>query len=415
MIYAGLLIGFLFSWPPSSRALTLEEALDLAEASLPALKAADGRVGSREALYKASLSPYFPTLDVATNQEKRKQNSLSFDRSIYDITMSYTLYDGGRRRADRNIARLSRDSEREERARTLLDLQFDVKSAFFSTIARRDILEHRKVQVEDSRKDYEVAQGRNELGVAKLSDVLQSSVRYEQSKFNLVKAEGELQKSISELNSLLGRSLETHYDLTGELQSRVTIPELQRLGAAVLERPEIKQSEYAVEVARNSKTRQLSEYLPTITADASYNKSEANRLIRTLEDKSIGITATWNIFELGKFYRTKAAGFDIRVTKDNLDETIRRLLLELRVAYEDFVTASRNILVAEEQLKQAEYNYAQTFGEYKIGKSDIIALVAAEIALSNAREQRTVSQLSLVLARTLIERATGVARIESLE
>jgi outer membrane protein TolC len=401
--------------PAAVRALTLEEAMDLAEGSLPALKAADGRVGSREALDKASLSPYFPTLDVATIQEKRKQNSLSFDRSTYDITMSYTLYDGGRRRADRNIARLSRDFEKEERARTLLDLQFDVKSAFFSTIARREILGHRKVQVEDSRKDYEVAQGRNELGVAKLSDVLQSSVRFEQSKFNLVQAEGELRKSLAELNSLLGRPLEMEYDLMGELESRVSMPGPEALGKAVLERPEIKQNEYAVEVARNNKTRQFSEYLPIITANASYNKSEANRLIIPLEDKSIGITATWNIFELGKFYRTKAAGFDVQVTKDNLDETIRRLLLELRVSYEDFVTASRNVLVAEEQLKQAEHNYAQTFGEYKIGKSDIIALVAAEIALSNAREQHTVSKLNVVLAKTLIERATGVERIESLQ
>ncbi len=415
MICAGCLIGFLCTWPGAVRALTLEEAMEQAEGSLPALKAADGRVGSREALYKASLSPYLPTLDVATIQEKRKQNSLSFDQSTYDITMAYTLYDGGRRRADRNIARLSRDSEKEERARTLLDLQFDVKSAFFSTIARRDILQHRKVQVEDSRKDYEVAQGRNELGVAKLSDVLQSSVRFEQSKFNLVQGEGELQKSLAELNSLLGRSLETEYDLAGDLESRVSMPDPDRLGRAVLERPEIRQSEYAVDVARNNKTRQLSEYLPIVTASASYNKLEANRLISSLEDKSIGITATWNIFELGKFYRTKAAGFDVQVTRENLEETIRQLILELRVAYEDFVTASRNVLVAEEQLKQAEHNYAQTFGEYKIGKSDIIALVASGIALSNAREQHTVTKLNLVLAKTLIERATGMERIELLE
>jgi outer membrane protein TolC len=71
--------------------------------------------------------------------------------------------------------------------------------------------------------------------------------------------------------------------------------------------------------------------------------------------------------------------------------------------------------VAEEQLKQAEHNYAQTFGEYKIGKSDIIALVASGIALSNAREQQTLSKLNLVLAKTLIERATGVEHIESLQ
>ncbi|MCU0573898.1 MAG: TolC family protein [Syntrophobacteraceae bacterium] len=407
--------GVLCAWAAVPRALTLEEAMDMAEGSLPGLKAADNRVGSTDSLYKASLSPYLPTLDAAASQEKRKQNSSSLDLSTYDVTLSYTLYDGGRRRADRNVARLNRDSEKEERARTLLDLQFDVKSAFFSTIARRDILQHRKLQVEDSRKDLEVARGRYELGVAKLSDVLQSSVRFEQSKFSLVEAEGELNKSMAQLNSLLGRSLESEYDLAGELESRVSMPDSERLGRAALQRPEIRQSEYAVEAARNLKTRQISEYLPVITAGASYNRSEATRFVSDLEDKAIGIRVTWNIFELGKLYRTRSAEFDLRVTRDNLEETIRRLLLELRLAYEDYVTASRNVDVAEEQLKQAEHNYAQTFGEYRIGKTDIIALVAAAIALSNAREQHTVSRLSVILARVLIERATGVERIESVE
>jgi outer membrane protein TolC len=404
-----------FSTPVTPGALTLDEAMTLAQDNLPALKAATNRVDSREALYKASLSPYLPTLDVATTQEKWKENGRSFDLSTYDVSLSYTLYDGGRRRADRNIARLNRDSEKEARAGTLLDLQFEVKSAFFITMARRDILKHRTVQVEDSRKDYEVAQGRHELGVAKLSDVLQSSVRYEQSKFNLVQAEGEVRKSLSELNSLLGRPLETDYDLTGSLEPLVAMPGLEILGKAALGRPEVKQAEYAVETARNNKTRQLSEYLPTLTANASYNKAEPSRLLSSVEDKTVGIAATWNIFELGKFYRTRAAGFDLKVTRDNLDETIRKLLLELRVAYEDFITASRNVLVAEEQLKQAEHNYAQIFGEYRIGKSDIIALVAGEIALANAREQHTTSRLNVILARTLLERATGVEHLETLK
>ncbi len=402
-------------WTVAPEALTLEDALAQAERHLPALKAADARVGSRDELYKASLSPYLPTLDAATTQEKIKQNSRSFDLSTYDATLSYTLYDGGRRRADRNIARLNRDSEREQRGITLLDLQFDVKSSFFSTIARRDVLGHRRAQVEDSRKGLEVAQGRYELGVAKLSDVLQSSVRYEQSKFSLGQAEGELQKSLAQVNSLLGRSLNEDFDLVGDLELLTAMPGMERLAQAVVDRPEIKQSENAVQVAKNLKTRQLNEYLPTVTANASYGRSEANRFISDLEDTSVGIRATWNIFELGKFYRTRSAGFDLQVTRENLDETVRQILLELRKAYEDYLTASRNVRVAEEQLRQAEHNYAQTFGEYRIGKTDIIALVAAEIALSNAREQHTVSKLNLILARTLIERATGVERIDLLQ
>jgi outer membrane protein TolC len=82
--------------------------------------------------------------------------------------------------------------------------------------------------------------------------------------------------------------------------------------------------------------------------------------------------------------------------------------------YEDIITASNKIKVAEQQLKQAEQNYSQAFGEYKVGKTDIVSLVQAESQLSNAREQLIGSKLDLILTKTLLERATGIERLESL-
>ncbi|MCC6345971.1 MAG: TolC family protein, partial [Nitrospirales bacterium] len=61
-----------------------------------------------------------------------------------------------------------------------------------------------------------------------------------------------------------------------------------------------------------------------------------------------------------------------------------------------------------EQLRQAEHNYDQAFGEYKVGKGDILSLVQAESLLSNAREQLISSRLSRILAKVLLERTAGI-------
>lgn len=407
----------LFSFPAHSpHALTLEEALSLSKETLPAYKASKAKALSSEALYKASLSPYLPSLDATATQERHYDSIEEFDRSLYDVTLSYTLFDGGLRRANRNIARLNLDIDREEIAKTLLQLQFDVKTAFYSTIARQRIVEERKIQLHDAKKDHEIAEGRYKFGVAKLSDVLQASVRLEQARFNLVQGEGELNKTLSDLNSLVGRPLDAPYDLQGSLDFELELPPFDVLSKAAMERPEVKQGESAVEISKSNKAIETSSFYPAISANASYNRIEGGLAgVSAADDKVVGITATWNIFELGKFYRRRSADFDISTSRENLSETVRRLLLELRRAYEDYLTASRNVAVAEEQLKQAEHNYSQAFGEYKVGKSDILSLVQAESFLANAREQLTTSKLNHTLSRVLLERATGVENIVTLQ
>ena len=398
-------------------ALTVDDSISLATDNLPSFKASKTKVKSTDALYKASLSPYLPSLDTTTVQERHQTAPEDFDLGTYDVTLSYILFDGGRRRANRNIAGLNLDIDKEEVSKNLLQLRFDVTAAFYTVMARNEIVEHRKTQQQDSQKDYEIAQGRYKNGVAKLSDVLQASVRLEQARFNLIQGEGDLKNGLSDFNSLVGRPLDTPYDLEGSLNLEPRMPELNKLTRSAAERPEIKQAENTVRISKNNKSLEMSAFFPTVTANASYNRSDGPFTsvgVGSPEDKSIGITATWNLFQLDKLYRTKSAGITVNVSEEQLDETVRQLLLALQKAYEDYLTASKNIAVAQEQLKQAEHNYAQAVGEYRVGKGDILALVQAESSLATAREQLTTSKLNLIVAKALVERTAGVERLESL-
>jgi len=413
--------------PQRCFSLTLEEAVSLAKENLPSLKGSKLKLDSTEALYDASLAPYLPSLDASTAQEKHDINSREFDLSTYDVTLSYVLFDGGKRKANRNIAKLNRDIDKEGLDTGYLDLRFNVQTAFFTSMARKEILEERKIQLQDAGKDYEVAHGRHALGAAKLSDVLQASVRLEQAKFNRVQAEGDWKKSVAELNSLLGKPLEAACDLQGSLDFQLNMPDVDRLSKAVLQRPEIKQAQNSVDVSKSNKALETAAFFPVITAKVSYSKSEgsffgglsssgssSSSLSSAGEDRSVGLQATWNIFELGKYYRRKSSDFQIHVSREKLNETVRQLLLDLRKAHEDYLTTSQNVAVALEQLKQAEYNYARAFGEYKVGKADILSLVQAESLLAGAREQRTTSRLNLILAKALLERATGLEKLDEL-
>lgn len=398
----------------TSYSLTLEEAVSLAKASLPSFKAAQERVKSSEALYNASLSPYLPSLDATYSDGRIFTSMEEFRIRSYDLTLRYTLFDWGNRRANRNIARLNLDITEEDLRKDLLDLEFAVKSAFYTVQALQEAVEQRKIQLRDAEKDHEVAQGRYTFGVAKLSDVLQASVRLEQARFNLIQTEGNLKKGLSDLNSLIGRPLDTNYDLQGISWTELTLPDLDKLTALALKRPEIKQAEDTVKIAENSRSAIRSSFLPAFSVDASYSNSDGDVIGSIFrEEKTAALRATWNIFELGKFYSYRSADFQKNTASENLNDIRRRVMLDVRKTYEDFMTSLNQMKVAGAQLQQAEHNYSQAFGEYKVGKADILSLIQAESLLADSREQMVLSKLKLMLSRALLERVAGIKTLES--
>jgi len=408
--------------PPSAKALSLEEALSLAKSNLPSYQAQAARVRSSEALYNATLGAYVPSVDASGAAIRRDIAGFDSSSNNVDVTASLRLFDY-KRGYTRDISRYNFNAEQEGLRRSLLDLEFSVKSSFYTTLAARGILAQRKIQLDNAQKNYEVAEGRRKFGVAKLSDVLQVSVRLEQARFNLVQAEGSLQKSLSELSSLIGRPVTDASELQGVLTFDVVLPEEKRLEEALLRRPEILQAELAVKRAESAEGISTGDFLPVVSGNLSYSRTDTSSPASTspsvygnpYEDRSASLLATWNLFELGKFYRRKAASIDTLTAAKTLKETERSLRLELRKSYEDFLTASRNVKVADEQLKQALQNYDQAFGEYKVGKGDILSVVIAETLLSQAREQDVQAKLSLYLAKALLERVSGVESLEALQ
>jgi outer membrane protein len=81
--------------------------------------------------------------------------------------------------------------------------------------------------------------------------------------------------------------------------------------------------------------------------------------------------------------------------------------LKISKAYEDLITELKRLEVAKEQLRFAEQNYEQAFGEYKVGKGDILSLIQSESLLADAKEKLTISKLNIWTAIINLERVSG--------
>ncbi len=397
-------------------ALTLEQALVLAKETVPRLQAVRKQVLSTKERKQAALSPYFPSLDLRAGAEHSDIFRDRYDQLSYDTSLSYTLFDGGKRRADYTIAGLDLDSRRAEYRKALLDLELAVKQAFYNALATEEILRHRKLQLKDAKKVLDVAQGRFAAGVVKRSDVLQASVRFQQSRFSMNRAAGNVRKYRARLNSLIGRSLNAPTRLEGVLHPPTPEVPLEQLYAIAFKRPLIRQAQDRIGISKSRKKLEVSRFWPTISARASYSQDEfhGTRSFDGGDQKKVGLEAEWNLFDLGKFYRTHAWDYDIGAAREELSEVKRGIKVAVHNAYEDYLTARKNVPVARQQLKEAQHNYRQALKEYQIGKGDILSLVESEKALALAREQLTLSRLSLILAWSQLERTVGVHSLAAL-
>lgn len=408
-----LLILLLTPWEHAAFCLTLDEAVLLAIKNLPAFQAEQSRVASQEESYRASLSPYVPTVNASSGRSHEFDSMGHYYSQRSDVTLSYTLYDWGRRKANRSIAGLNLDTQQETLRGTYLELAYEVKSAFYTVIAGDQIVKQRQLELENAMKDHEVAEGRYTEGVAKRSDVLQASVRLEQARFNLTKSEGDLLKALASFNSLTGRPLEQGNDLEGVLSNDVLLPPWEALVPFADKRPEVLRAENIRRIYENDNRLITSEFFPTITVGSSYNwDGLATPTKSVTETGTAGVSATWNVFELGKFHRRKATLWKVRAAQADVEEIKRRIHLDIRTSYEDVSTATKNIVVAANQVREAEHNYAQAYGEYRVGKGDILSLVSAEAALARAREQHINARLDLALSKALLEK---IAAVKSLD
>ncbi len=414
--YLSIILGVCLFSSSGTMALTLEEALKEALATHPQVKAAEQDLQARKALERSSLSPYAPTLDLTGSMSQVFRGGLEDRRDQSSLGAEYTLFDGGSRFSDRSAAKIQLAQAEEALRAARLNVIRDVSEAFFLVLARTRIVAERALQVEDARKDLEIAEGRYRLGVAMKSDVLQASVRYEESLFEKNSAEGDLSTARATLWSLVGRPLDAAEEAEGSLEYLGTLKEREGLLALTeKQRPEVRLAQLAVALAKSQEDKTLSPFWPRLKAEASYINNDGTGPYAQLDDeKRVGLTASWNLFRLDKYYDRKAASAQLRAAQDRLSEALREGRLECHSRYDRALTSRRNVDLARSVLVQAEHNYRQALGEYRVGKGDVLSLVRAESALGAARVrlQEALGQWNVSLVN--LQRAVGLERLDEL-
>jgi outer membrane protein TolC len=196
---------------PLSRSEALQAALDQG----PQYRAAQAGERSAEADLRAQRSDYLPTLSVGGLHQRYDTEFFPGASNISSVTfsLSFPLWDNGRREIEVSRARVNRDVARVIREDMERTVRRDVISAYDTYETSRAAVQLAGVAVTVARENYRMQEMRYRAGASTILDLLDAQVSVAEAEAGLVQARYVTRLSLAGLEAILGRRLFSDKDV----------------------------------------------------------------------------------------------------------------------------------------------------------------------------------------------------------
>jgi outer membrane protein len=168
----------------------------------------------------------------------------------------------------------------------------------------------------------------------------------------------------------------------------------------------VRQAEYSLETAKLEVQKQRGAYYPVVTADAGYVRQAT-----TFPRQSYGFGALRMSVPL---YQGGEIGARVKIAEEQekqatlaLEEARRGVREDVRLALFDLEASRTNLALAQEQLRAADAEYAQTSELYQNQELTSLDLQTSEAALTAARRGVATGELLVYAAEVQVWFAAG--------
>lgn len=416
--------------PPTTRVVTLEEALQTAREHQPqiaqarantaaAWAAADqARAGllpqlSATGAYQRTTANFVPRPGVVpkvTQGTNPPANFTTFDFYNFGLTANQLVYDFGQTSGQWRAAEATAGSQHETLRATLLSVLQGARTAFFTAAASRALVNVAEQTLTNQEKHLKQIEGFVDVGTRPEIDLAQGRTDVANARVSLINAQNQYAISKAQLNQAIGIEGTVDYDVREE-----TLPPVegedegsQRLFQQAIEvRPDLA-SLNTQHIAQELTIRSIEGgYGPSI--GVSTGATEAGGQIGNLGwNWNAGLTLTWPLYQGGL---TEAQVGQARANLISIDAQIRALRQSILVQIQQArltVVANREALKAsEDALVNARQQLRLAEGRYETGVGSVIELGDAQVAVTSAAAQRVQAELNLATARANLIQALG--------
>jgi outer membrane protein len=406
---------------PAGRVITLAEAEKSAREHQPQLEQAQANARAGAARADEARSALLPQLAASATAQKTHSNQrittgpgtsttvgsstlwsagVSADQTLFDLGALY------RWRASQSSASSLRSAADTSR----LDVVSEVRTAYFTARAQRDLARVAKETVTNNQAHLTQVQAFVDVGTQPAIALAQTKAALASAQLALIQADNAYANAKTQLAQAMGLDTWGDFEVADDTLPAVAGEDgpLEVLVTEAIEkRPEL--VTLAAQIRQTDETRAADRagWLPTVGARATYAQSGPH-LNDTAGSWSASVNLTWSFFD-GGF--TPATVRETSATIDSLRAQDRALRTSIRVALEQAFLGVRAARSSVQSAVDAETNAREQLrlaeGRYRAGAGSIIELGDAQVAESTAAAQRVQAEFNLAAARASLLRAVG--------
>jgi outer membrane protein len=335
------------------------------------------------------------------------------------IRVVQSLYEGGRILSSLRVAKLTKERSLLTYQTVVADTVLEVQLAYYDVLlaAQEIIVQEKSVELLSS--ELADTKRRFEAGTVPQFNVLRAQVELANQQPKLIRARNSYRIAKNVLANVLGFNIpkETVEDiplnLSGKLEAEPYEINLPRALATALERrTELGALRKAQALRYEDIVYAKAGYLPSVQAYGGYEARSSvfsTDLSFEIHGWITGVQLGWDVFD---GLRTKGKVLEARALYEKagveLDDTSRRIELDVRTAYSKFIEATELLESQKKVVEQAEEALRLATARSDAGTGTQLDVLSARTALTDAQTTQIEALHDYSAARARLERAVGL-------
>ncbi len=405
-------------------AVTLDEAIRLAQHAQPSVVQAQGSARNARAQVRSATGAYLPSLNATTsgsrdyserpttNSSSGSVQSGSTNNVNFGLTSSIDIFTGFRRGADSRAAKATRTAADASLTDAESQAALTATQQFFDVLAAQQLVRVREASVTQAEEQLKLSVAKLHVGSATRSDSLRSLVNLGTAQLALVSAQSNVaatQATLGRTLGLDGRVAATDDSAYYSFTAAVDTAELQQ--EALANSPSVQAAAASAAAARAQVSSAKAAYWPTLALSGSANWSGSNQTANDYQlfaRRSLALGLSWPIFN--KFQREQTI-----VTRTSNAEAAEATAADTRRQVQAAVTTQAAALEAAKVRIDITRTSVEAAGEdlrvvqerYRVGAATILDVLTSQSALAQAQVDAVNARFDYLKAKAQIEALIG--------
>jgi adhesin transport system outer membrane protein len=359
-------------------------------------------------------SDNLPTLDYIGElgrERSSSDNTNTTDLNYYknNLTLKQNLFRGYKTQSEikQNEARIS------SAAYTVLDkantVALDTISAYIEVLKEHYLTELFKENVQNHEDILAKIKEKNDAGIGKKSEVLQTQSRLKLAYSNLLVQQNNFVDTLTQYHFIVGR----HFNQNEYIEPNINykLPENINKVAyiALINNPSIKALKSNIIAKKAEYKKAKSDFYPILDAIASQDwNNNADGIEGDDESTSIALVARWNLYRGGADEAARLKALEaMNEERNNLRRIQRDVIKQARLAYMAYKSYTLQIEYLKEHVNKAKLTLNAYEEEYGLGRRDLLAILDAQKEYNSAQQTLITAKYDLLKSKYKIAGATN--------